>query len=196
FHVADVTLDRDSMEMVCHLARQQRGDVYVQAEQLDGEDIALDGLNALYRRVGLFRSRRVIAVFRQTEELPCFAAIIWRGPLGMNFSFLENRCDLLAVNEKSAREGLAAAWPTLCEFYDDFLPGFIPFVVAPEQARAILEIGAEEICQYTQSIWLRDGFPAWYSHVASQFPLWAPQFPERGPQRDGESSSVERERQQ
>ncbi|MCA9078174.1 MAG: hypothetical protein KDA93_24305 [Planctomycetaceae bacterium] len=172
--VMDVTGDRDLMSAVCVMARRHRGDVYVKAEQLDKDDVGLAELDALYRQAGLRRYRRVIAAFRDNQDDPCFAAIVWRGPLGMNFSFLENRCDILALDANSAQSGLTASWPLIREMYADFLPDFIPLVVDPDHAPGILAMGATETCQYTQSIWLRDSFPAWYNHVAGLFLRWNP----------------------
>ena len=58
----------------------------------------------------------------------CGAALAYRAPLGLNYSFLENRCDVLLSDEEpeeasgTARALVAAAADT----YRDFTPGFIP----------------------------------------------------------------------
>jgi hypothetical protein len=55
----------------------------------------LNAVDELYRGVGLRRTRHVWLAYRANKEEPVGAAIAYRGPLGVNFSYLENRCDLL-----------------------------------------------------------------------------------------------------
>ena len=100
---------------------------------------------------------------------PLAAAIAWRGPLGLNFSFLENRCDVLvdpALPEARVEpvvRGLLAAAATA---YWDFEDAEIPVVLAERDAIAAVRAGARPLCRYTQSIWLRAGFDATYDHFA------------------------------
>jgi hypothetical protein len=42
---------------------------------------------------------------------------------------------------------------------------FIPLVVDRATAAAVHEIGATPIREYSQSIWLKPAFEAWYDHV-------------------------------
>ncbi len=96
------------------------------------------------------------------------AALCYRGPLGFNFSFLENRCDLMmrpglsawqirAVVESLLAAARGAYWQIGC--------GFIPIVVDRATAAAVHEIGATPVREYSQSIWLKPAFEAWYDHV-------------------------------
>jgi hypothetical protein len=149
------------------LAARSRGAVYTQAEELDHDDLLLDAVDALYSHVGLRRYRRIWLATAGTT--PVGAAIAYRGPLGFNFSFLENRCDLLldpalpAADAARTAEALAGAAVTA---YSDYPLAEIPLVVAERDAEAAARAGATPLRRYTQSIWLRPGFEAMYAHMS------------------------------
>jgi len=76
------------------IAAASRGRIYVVAEELE-HDAEFAIVDELYRRVGLRRTRQIWLAYRANKEEPIGAVIAYRGPLGANFSYLENRCDLL-----------------------------------------------------------------------------------------------------
>src|ERR1700676_669377 len=76
------------------IATAARGSIYVAAEELVG-DVEFKAVDELYRRVGLRRTRHIWLAYRGNREEPVGAAIVYRGRLGLNFSYLDNRCDLL-----------------------------------------------------------------------------------------------------
>ncbi len=89
-----VPYDPSYEEALCLIASVARGSIYVAAEQL-ATDPELTEVDQLYREVGLKRTRQVWLAFREYKDEPVGAAIAYRGPLGLNFSYIENRCDLL-----------------------------------------------------------------------------------------------------
>jgi hypothetical protein len=153
---------------VFELACEMRGQVYAQAEELDHEDLELETVDALYRLVGLRRFRRVWLAWLPAGDRPAGAAIAYRGPLGFNFSLLENRCDLLVQPQLSREQsgGVAAA---LCaaaaSAYGDFAPAFLPVVTDERTAALLADHSATPIRRYAQSIWLAGGFQAFYGHL-------------------------------
>lgn len=148
------------------LVRQVRGAVFTAAEELDGDDLELDEVDRLYRLVGLRRYRRIRLV--EDGDGVVGAVLCYRGPLGFNFSFLENRCDLVlrpglsTAARAAAICGLMAAAQAV---YADISIGYIPVVTDQATAAALVELGAESIRSYSQSIWLRSAFEDWYDHV-------------------------------
>jgi hypothetical protein len=152
---------------LCSLAEMTRGRVFVTAEEL-ATDVPLKSLDLLYRRVGLHRTRHVWLAYRQ--KWPVGAAIAYRGPLGLNFSFLENRCDLLLASDLTETEqqrvaaGLLGAAVTA---YDTFELDFIPLVAAEPAMPVLLNLGAQFVRHYCQCIWLKGGYPRSYRHVDS-----------------------------
>jgi hypothetical protein len=144
------------------------GPVYTKAHDLEHDDLELDAVNEMYRRVGLFRYRRIWLAFVGREEKPAAVAIAYRGPLGFNFSLLENRCDML-VRPGTAPEDIAPLLRSLilsvAPTYEDFPLGFVPVTTAEQNAPVLIDQGAVPIRTYLQSIWLRPAFSQWYRHV-------------------------------
>src|SRR5205814_8955322 len=83
--------DPSHEEALSVIASVARGSIYVAAEQLL-TDPELTEVDQLYREVGLRRSRRVWLAYREYKDEPIGAVIAYRGPLGLNFSYIENRC--------------------------------------------------------------------------------------------------------
>lgn len=152
---------------LCSLAETTRGHVYVTAEELE-TDVPLQSLDLLYRRVGLRRTRNVWLAYRQNR--PIGAAIAYRGPLGLNFSFLENRCDLLLnpnLPETELQKTVSALLGAAVTAYRDFELDFIPVIAGDEAVPVLLKLGAELLRHYCQCIWLKGGYPRSYRHVDS-----------------------------
>lgn len=149
------------------IAAAARGSIYVIAEELE-QDVNFHMVDDLYRQVGLRRTREVWLAYRANKEEPVGAAIAYRGPLGLNFSYLENRCDLLlhpTLPEAEVSEAASALLMASSAAYQDFELEEIP-VIAEEMATHVLfKLGAEFLRHYCQGIWLRNGHPRFYRHV-------------------------------
>src|SRR5438128_2073517 len=154
-------------EALLEIAAAARGSIYITAEELE-HDVEFRAVDELYRDVGLRRTRHVWLAYQVNKDEPIGAAIAYRGPLGVNFSYLENRCDLLLHPTLPESEVLAAAAALLMASsaaYEDFELDEIP-VIAEEMATHVLfKLGAECLRHYCQGIWLQDGHPRFYRHV-------------------------------
>jgi hypothetical protein len=154
-------------EELLEIASAARGRIYVIAEELE-HDVDFRSVNELYKTVGLRRSRHVWLAYRTNKEEPIGAAIACRGPLGLNFSYLENRCDLLlhpTLPESEVSAAASALLAAASAAYQDFELDEIP-VIAEEMATHVLyKIGAEFLRHYCQGIWLKNGHPRFYRHV-------------------------------
>jgi hypothetical protein len=103
----------------------------------------------------------------KTDE-PIAAAIAYRGPLGVNFSFIENRCDLLlhpTLPDSEVPSVLATLLKTASAAYADFELDEIPVIADQIAAPALIGLGAEFLRHYCQGIWLKDGQARFYRHV-------------------------------
>ena len=159
----DLSRKQDLLE----ISAPARGRIYVLAEEL-GHDMEFAAVDELYRDVGLRRTRHVWLAYPGNKDEPIGAVIAYRGPLGVNFSYLENRCDLLlhpTLPEAEVSEAASALLMACAEAYDDFELEEIP-VIAEEMATHVLyKLGAEFLRHYCQGIWLKDGHPRFYRHV-------------------------------
>jgi hypothetical protein len=145
-----------------------RSNVFCSAEGLLEEDLELDSVDQLYARVGLRRYRRVLTLRAHRGSALLGVALVYRGPLGLNFSFLENRCDLILAPQLAPAEA-AAACSVLCReasgLYQDFELGVIPVVIDARFSSALSAVGAEYVRDYAQFAWLQPGFADWYRHT-------------------------------
>jgi len=145
-----------------------RGRIYAIAEELDKPDIELHEVNVLYNQVGLSRKRTIWMAFCPHRSEAVGAAIAYRGPLGLNFSLIENRCDLIVDNfldDKLLEDICIALIQKAQTAYNDFpLPCF-PIATDDRCANILINHGAKTVRIYKQSIWLREGFSAWYQHI-------------------------------
>lgn len=151
------------------IAELTRGHVYLTAEEL-AEDVPFKALDGLYRRVGLRRTRHVWLAYRKGTDEPIGAAIAYRGPLGLNFSYLENRCDLLLPSYLSTSEVEGAGTSLLTAAmtaYENFELSDIPVIASEEAAPVLEKLGAQIVRHYCQCIWLKDGYARSYRHVDS-----------------------------
>src|SRR5437016_1267174 len=117
-----VPYDSSHEEALCLIASVARGSIYVAAEQLT-TDPELTEVDQLYREVGLRRTRRVWLAYREYKDEPIGAATAYRGPLGLNFSYIENRCDLLlhpTLPDADAVDVVSALLKASSSAYEDF----------------------------------------------------------------------------
>jgi len=157
-----------SPRQIFEFARKHRGEVYAAAEELNDPDLELHAVDREYRKAGLRRTRQVRAAFLASTEELAGIALAHRGPLGLNLSFLENRCDLI-VDETLALEERRrvgeALLKSVAEEYAGFAPDAVPVVLDERTAPAVEHLGGQKLRDYAQSIWLEGGFVGWYRHV-------------------------------
>lgn len=164
-------VDRDA-ETLRAFSEKIRGKLYAFAEELDRPDIELEALNDLYARVGLHRRRRCWLSFLPGRSEPIAGIIAYSGPLGLNFSFLENRCDLLC--DPTLRDDIRVGVCTklinqAARFQKTHSLGYLPVTTDDRTAKCLIATGSSLIRQYNQSIWLKKAFPIWYQHVEGIF---------------------------
>jgi hypothetical protein len=162
-----VPYDRSHEDALSLIASVARGSIYVTAEQLT-TDPELTEVDELYREVGLRRTRRVWLAYRGYKDEPIGAAIAYRGPLGLNFSYIENRCDVLlhpTLPEADALDVVASLLKAASSAYEDFELDAIPVITEEIASPALFKLGAEFLRHYCQGTWLQEGQPRFYRHV-------------------------------
>jgi hypothetical protein len=162
-----VRYDESQHAALSHLAHATRGNVYVEGEELLG-DVELKSVDEMYRAVGLRRTRSIWLAYQGTRNEPVGAAIAYRGPLGINFSYLENRCDLLLHPTLPASEvpdTIACLLNASSTAYADFELDEIPLVADEMSTASLIKFGAEFLRHYCQGIWLKAGHQGFYEHV-------------------------------
>jgi hypothetical protein len=160
--------DPSAREAFLGLVLDTRGRLYIRAEELDSEDFSLNTLDSRYQQVGLRRFRQIRLAYITGVPGPAAATIAYRGPLGLNFSFLENRTDLIVAPEVPSEQLSGILAPLLeatLESYSDFELDWVP-LTAPESERAELaDVGVQFLRTYSQAIWVREAFRDFYRHI-------------------------------
>jgi hypothetical protein len=153
-------------------AKQAVGDIYAQAEDLHAKDLFLDELNENFAKVGLFRKRFFKLAYLPSQDQPVGLAMAYRGPLGLNVSLLENRCDLIidpTLNEEDFIEVACALIKSIQDIYNDFELDYLPIMANDRLARLLILRGQMMIRQYKHCMWLEKGFEDWFKHVEDVF---------------------------
>lgn len=127
---------------------KQRGEVYVKTEELDIEDISLSKLDKLYQNEGMRRTRIVLLAYSIYSSKILGAAIIYRGPIGLNLSLLENKVDLMIAPEVSERthqeEVMTSLLHAAGQYYIDFPSPTISVTTEKRERDILCQLGSIE----------------------------------------------------
>ena len=163
--MSDELCETDIVELQAFI-ESQRSSVFTNAEQINAESITLNNLNERYQSAGLFRYRKICVFHQDDQILGC--ALAYRGPLGLNFSLLENRCELIIKKNLSKNCAFIVANALLkqaAHYYKSFEPDCL-YILTNIQNQALLEqLGSRFLRLYTQGIWTHSGYQNWYDHV-------------------------------
>lgn len=185
-----VKCTQEDQSMIISLAERCRGDVYVKGEELDHSDLELSLLDGYYRKFGLGRRRYLWKATDISTGVTLGVIIANRAPFGLNFSFLENRCDLLVnpeLDKSLCRKVCSLLIRGACDAYfnqnpDPEYPLKHLVVLCDDGCSETLgDMGAVLARQYHQGIWLSGGFPKWKAHMESVFELVIKRFDRQNP---------------
>ena len=176
--IAIIPYQPDMQGELYHFYSEIRGCIDADAEEIDHQDIELDQLDQLYQKVGLRRKRYVWLAMTKNKTRPVGAAIVNRAPFGLNFSLLENRCDLLIDPDLSSDIREAVCNQLLSEamkaYFDNpidipFPISFVPVVTDLLSADILTQSGATLLRRYQKSIWMQQAFEGWYAHIQKTY---------------------------
>ncbi|MEZ5965283.1 MAG: hypothetical protein R3F56_15730 [Planctomycetota bacterium] len=138
------------------LAATRGGWLWASVCELHTGDAEWAACASIYQRLGLVYDRPVL-VARNDAGRVVGLAMVHRGPIGLNFTLLENRVELCLAPDVAglaassvARTLLAAARPLVRAE----VAALAPIVVGDRDAAAVEALGAERYRTYRQSMWL------------------------------------------
>lgn len=163
------SINSSNAQLVSFLTIEQ-GPVFVTAEELDTEDITLQSLGKAFEKYDQTRSRSILKISQKDSGKIVACVIANRAPLGLNFSFLENRAYYILDSDLTIDQRIEVLklMNTKAKiYYQDFKLQTIPIMTDLPNSKLLQNEGATHIREYMQSIWLREGFSQWHDHVAS-----------------------------
>jgi hypothetical protein len=149
--------------------KKQRGEFFINAQELNSKDIKLEGLNSRFEPYGLNRGRRIFAAVSSRDHHIYGVIIINQSSLGLNFSFFENSCELICCRDAGEKDLLVAAGGLLhkaAELAGYPALNYIPVLVDPVHAPIITQLRGKLTKNYNLFIILKEGYETWYDHVA------------------------------
>lgn len=149
---------------------QQYNFVFCQGEELTHPDMDFGSIGQSYQHLGLHKSRRVIQLVDPKTRRTVACVIANRAPIGLNFSFLENRAYFIVDAALSPTDHARATHQlSACikDYYADLALQAIPIVTDERTADELQQRGAQHIQTYMQSIWVQAGFAQWREHIES-----------------------------
>ena len=162
-----IRCDDTTAPIACSLISQVRGPAFVDVEELKSDPF-LAGIDSQFQCEGLRRYRHIYLALKGDTPVGC--AIAFRGPLGLNFSFLENRCDVVMKPNLESSQAAAIVEALLAEAastYADFEPEWIP--VTTDCPPADLPAIVRPLRVYTQAIYLRPAMPRFYDGLRATY---------------------------
>ena len=158
------------LEELINFLTIHRHQIFVESGGFKSDNIQLEKTNNLYQSVDLFKKRYILLAFSKSQLVG--VAIAYRSPIGLNFSFLENRCELIInknlksdLSQKICTSLLSSA---RC-YYTTFEAPYIPVITDNHNAILLTIMGHNIIRKYNQSIWSKDGYEDWYKNVDKIF---------------------------
>ncbi len=161
-----------------HMAELCRGSTYCKAEELDSWDVELSILDGQYQRHGLSRKRYVWMAIEKASLEPKGMIIAYRGPFGLNFSFLENRCDLMvdpSLSQDHRTDVCRVLVGKASQAYfgltssPEYPISHLVMMADDPCTAALIDLGAVKTRQYYQGIWLTPGFKKWKKYMERIF---------------------------
>jgi len=176
--IRTIPFQHNMQQELYHFYCQIRGSIDAEAEEINDMDIELNQLDEVYQKVELRRKRYVWLAMMKNKSLPVGVVIANRAPFGLNFSILENRCDLLIdplltketrriVCHQLLSEAMNAYFSN--ELNLPFPISFVPVITDTKSSQILIDSGATFLRTYKKSVWMQQAFEGWYTHIQNTY---------------------------
>ena len=151
-----------------HFMQKQRGDFFINVQELNAKDLGLKALDSRFAAHGLTRKRRIFAAVAAADQRMYGAVIVNQSSLGLNFSFFENSCELILCKGAEPAQLVSAA-AKLLEKASGITKGlplnYFPVMVDPAHAHVLEALHGKHTRNYNLFIILKGGYETWYDYV-------------------------------
>jgi len=150
-----------------HLVKTFIGDVFAKVEEFDKDDLELNELDKLYNKSGLSRKRYFFALYSKNNQ-PLGIAIVYKGPLGINFSFLKNASIVLVrddIDKKLIEATMNNLLLTIAPVYKDFALNTIPVLTNKTCSQLLVKNGHTFFREYKKVMWSKEINTKCYDYI-------------------------------
>lgn len=156
-------------EVFNHFIIKNKGNVYLYGEELHEEDMELKSLNNIFKKHKLNRSRKVFLIFDNNNILYS-VVIFYYASIGINFSLLENRCEIIV--DKGNNKRSSSFYSTLANLIFNYANKNIsmtPIITDYFTSKLFNLKENNKARTYTRHIWLSPCFEEWYKNFSKLF---------------------------
>lgn len=147
---------------------RQRGELFVNSQELNAEDIKLEKLNARFQCHGLHRTRRIFTARIPSSNRVYGVIVINQSSIGLNFSFFENCCELILCKDSNPELLLPIAHKLLfkaSEINASSPIEYIPVMTEPIHSGLVEKLKGKLTRNYNLFIMLKGGYQKCYEQV-------------------------------
>ena len=149
---------------------QHKGPLFYDSEEIESDPF-LCTINHQYQEIGLERSRKIVLIHKE-DQLKA-VVLLYKGPLGINFSFLENRIEIIVDTNCQDDYNLVYSIGNLVhEMNSNSITGFTPIVTGHRFSEMLERNGAKILRQYTRHIWTKDAMIVWLNMFIEKYSLF------------------------
>lgn len=163
-------LNKSNQKDIIDFIQREKGAFYSWVQDFDNDDFTLSALDQEYGKYGLTRTRKVVAYKDESQRI-LGVAVINKASTGLNFSLLENSCEIILDSQHPIwilNEAVKSILYHLSNEYQKSNLDNIPLLVAPEYEDLIQAYGGKPMRIYNYFTCDNSVFEEWRSYLKSE----------------------------
>ncbi|ELR71792.1 hypothetical protein C900_02377 [Fulvivirga imtechensis AK7] len=163
-------LNKTNQKGIIDFIKREKGDFYSWVQDFDSDDFTLSTLDKEYSKYGLTRTRQVVAYKDESHKI-LGVSVINRASTGLNFSLLENSCEIILDSQHPIwllNEVIKSILYHISNLYRQSDLDSVPLLVAPEYEGLIQAYGGKSMRTYNYFTCDNSVFEEWRSYLKSE----------------------------
>lgn len=132
-----------------------------------GQDLFLDSIGSLFQQTGLTHTR-VVDIIGSDSEIQA-AVISYHSSPGINFSFLENRIEVIVDKKIGTDSALGATIMGTLRRHSASRRIPVPVIADPKTAELLIRNGAHFQREYMRRIWTKKAYAELYEYITHKY---------------------------
>lgn len=163
-------MNHNNSEQIQQFVTKEKGCFYSWVQGLDTADYSLSEVNSIYQQYGLARTRKVVAFKNDLNEI-FGVAIINKASAGLNFSMLENSCEMILNSSQPVWVLNEAIKNMLCYISTEYQQtelDYVPLLIDPAWEDLISAYGGKPMRTYDYFTCDNTVFPVWTDYLKNE----------------------------